>query len=123
MIKEVFNLVGECTECLLLEVEINKHVFLVGSMYRIPNTCIGQFNDDLRMLLNKTKRYSNCIIGSDQNLDLKRYQHDATSKFVDLITEYQFIPTINKPTRVTHTSATLIENLFLKCNFHKSIKV
>ena len=31
------------------------------------------------------------------------------------------LPTINKPTRITHTSATLIDNIYIKCNNYSEL--
>jgi len=44
----------------------------------------------------------------DMNVDLLKYStHDATDSYVDGIFSRGFIARILKPTRVTHTSATL----------------
>ena len=121
--KTIIGYAGQVSECLLAEVEINHKTLLVGSLYQIPNTPLGDFLADVKSLLRKTKRYHNVIIGSDQNLDLlKVSQHDVTSKFCELLTEFELFPTINKPTRVTHQTASLIDNLYLKCNLKEKFE-
>ena len=38
--------------------------------------------------------------------------HNPTSEFLDLMFSISFIPLVNKPTRITSNSATLIDNIF-----------
>ena len=38
--------------------------------------------------------------------------HGPTGDFVDIFTSYSMYPSITKPTRITSTSATLIDNIF-----------
>ena len=62
-----------------------------------------------------SKKSKVCIIGADQNLDLlKSGQHDKTEVFVDTLINSNFEPKIAKPTRVTHDTATLIDNIFIQ---------
>ena len=49
----------------------------------------------------------------DVNINLINIDsHAATQDLVDLLSEYGLMPTISKPTRVTCSSATLIDNIF-----------
>ena len=51
----------------------------------------------------------NAIIGTDQNFDLlKSISHTATTELLNNFMTHSFLPTINKPTRITHHCATLI---------------
>ena len=89
--KVVLQYVGDCTECLLIETVINKKFFSVGCIYRIPNTDLKQFFDDLKGIVNKVKKYSNVIIGADQNLDLlKVNHHGATGNFYDVLLQAEW---------------------------------
>ena len=57
------------------------------------------------------------IIGTDQNFDyLKLGSNKNTDDLLDTFFSVGMLPTINKPTRITHTSATLIDNIYIKCN-------
>ena len=47
--------------------------------------------------------------------------HNSTSEFVDTLYESNFFPLINKPTRVTKVSATLIDNIFTNNIKHNGI--
>ena len=52
----------------------------------------------------------------DFNLDLLHCDHHAyTQEFIDSLFSHMFIPLINKPTRLTSHSATLIDNIFTNC--------
>ena len=49
----------------------------------------------------------------DYNIDLLNSEsHDLTNEFVDLMYCNEFLPLISRPTRITSTSATLIDNIF-----------
>ena len=57
----------------------------------------------------------------DHNLDLlKTSTHPDTQKFLDINFEGDIYPCITRPMRITKTSATLIDNIFIKKELHKS---
>ena len=50
----------------------------------------------------------------DHNLDLlKSHLHNNTQEFINMNYDSNLFPVITKPTRIIHTSATLIDNIFL----------
>ena len=50
----------------------------------------------------------------DHNLDLlKAHKHTSTAKFLENILEYGYLPLITKPSRITKSSATLIDNIII----------
>ena len=54
------------------------------------------------------------IIGMDHNLDLLKLKtHQPTKLFVDKLLDSNMVPSITKPTRITKSSATLIDNIFI----------
>jgi len=64
-------------------------------------------------ILNTRKERPTFITG-DFNLDLlKSDTHVLTGEFLNHLTSHSFLPTIHKPIRITDTSATLIENIFI----------
>ena len=87
---------------------------VIGVIYRPPNTDINQFNQALQNLLENIKRSRKlCYLLGDYNIDLfKSESHAATSDFLNLMYSYSFLPVINRPTRITPFSATLIDNIF-----------
>ena len=56
----------------------------------------------------------NIILGMDHNLDLlKSHIHQSTQSLLDIMSLNNMYPTITRPTRVTHTMATLIDIIFV----------
>ena len=50
----------------------------------------------------------------DHNLDLlKQRTHNPTRLFVEKLLDLNMVPSITKPTRITKSSATLIDNIFI----------
>ena len=57
----------------------------------------------------------------DHNLDfLKASKHTSTEDFVDLKLNIGLFPTVTRPTRVTHTSAALIDNIMVNKDLYDS---
>ena len=66
------------------------------------------------------KKYSVSILTGDFNIDLiKSSSHPASQEFVDSLFSYSLVPVVNKPTRIAHPSATLIDNFFIDSLVHK----
>ena len=78
----------------------------------------------MKKLLDKVKKESkNIIIGVDQNLDLLKIDtHKHTQELLELTLEYDMLPSITKPTRISHTSATLIDNIYISQNLQKNFE-
>ena len=87
----------------------------IGELYRIPNTDLNEFVNDYQQIFNLLSDCKNVVISSDHNLDLiKSSSHKPTAKFVEDLGLQGFVNVITKPTRVTHESETLIDNIFIK---------
>ena len=89
---------------------------LVSSMYRPPNsdaqTFLASYNSLICVM--KKENPKGIIIGLDHNLDfLKADKHQATNEFIQGNLDFGLIPTVTKPTRITNTSATLIDNIIV----------
>ena len=94
----------------------------MGEVYRIPNaniqTSMKHYDNILRKLRDKTR----VIIGGDHNVDLLKLDSlPIASDLFDNLLANSFIPTITKPTRITHSSATLINNIFV--NYDHKINI
>ena len=87
---------------------------------KVSELFIQHINDIMDKL--KTRKQP-CHWMGDYNINLfSAERHIQTSNFVDLMYSNSFFPLINKPTRVTARSATLIDNIFankpnLECSF------
>ena len=92
---------------------------IVSLMYRAPNTSPLVFQccyNSLVCAMKKTKPYA-IIIGLDHNLDfLKSIHHGSTNDFIHSNLDMGLVPTITKPTRITKSSATLIDNIIVSEN-------
>ena len=107
---------NECSfEFCLIEVKLKHENVLLCSGYRAPNTNPNEFLADYEKLLNTVNAGCNkLIIGIDHNLDLLKHRsHAPINKFVELFESFQQIPSITRPTRITKSSATLIDNIFV----------
>ena len=102
-------------ESCFIEIDDHGSKILVGSIYRPPNSNINRFLTRYKEISKILKKFKgHCLIGMDHNLDfLKAGKHDTTQSFVDLNLEVGLFPTITRPTRITHTSATLIDNIMI----------
>ena len=94
----------------------NKTIML-GSLYRPLNTNDSKFVDEYNNLLSKLYKESKSkrlILGMDHNLDfLKHSTHKRTQDFIELNLDNNLIPSITRPTRITKSSATLIDNIMV----------
>ncbi len=110
------------TESLFIEVVNNKtQNIVIGNIYRPPGQNIADFNQYIDTLLNKITKHENKIlyIMGDFNINLLNDDiHSPTSEFIDTLSSYSLYPSITRPTRITSTSATLIDNIFTN-NFAK----
>ena len=103
-------------------IEINKEVVgknknvIIGVVYRPPGTDIKLFNNCIETLLVNIKSENKLVYAmGDWNINLLNIEnHEPSQEFFDIMMSNSLIPTITKPTRVTHRSATLIDNIF--CN-------
>ena len=68
----------------------------------------------------------NAIIATDQNIDLLKIEtNKSSSDLFDILFTNGILPTIIRPTtdtRITHTSATLIDNIYIKHNRLETLK-
>ena len=115
------QLKDEIVESLFVEIKGNHHNMLMGAIYRPPNTPVGSFLDSYSEMCSNLHKHKHVIIGLDHNLDLlKSTRHSQMQQFLEIMLEANLIPTITKPTRVTNTSATLIDNILIKSDLHET---
>ena len=85
---------------------------LIGVLYR-AHTDIDKFVNEVDpMLQTIVKENKDIYIMGDFNIDLLKDDiHRQTHDYLDLIYSNCLMPTILKPTRITKTSATIIDNI------------
>ena len=105
--------IDNCLEIITVELELYKTKKVsIGCLYRAPNTDIENFNLELYKYLKLVANKTFYICG-DYNLDLLKVENNVdTDTFVNNLFSFGFYPIINKPSRITSHSATLIDNIF-----------
>ena len=107
-------------ECSFIETIYNNQKYLIGGIYRVPNTNIERFLAQFNSIIEPLKASHKIILMGDYNIDLQKndkYKHDFE---LCLQTNY-LMPTILSATRVatkvinnqTVTSETLIDNIII----------
>ena len=109
------NLKFRHIEQISIELKLQKKNLLVSSLYRPPNTNVSEFNAEYDTYIRKIQATKlDIVIGLDHNLDLLKVEnHKPTQDFFNSNIDNQLFPTITKPTRITETTATLLDNLIV----------
>jgi hypothetical protein len=112
-------------EILTIEI-INKKSknYLISCCYKPPKGDALFFSEHLMKILQSTnKENKNYLITGDFNLNCFDYEKSNIVKdFYDCIFEKGAIPIITKPTRVTTSASTLIDNVLTNQYFNKTLK-
>ena len=62
------------------------------------------------------------MIGTDQNFDyMKVDTNQNVSDLLNVFFTQGLLPTVKRPTRITHTSSTIIDNIYVKCRGYENI--
>ena len=112
-IKRELTFSEEALETLFIEICYPKvKNILTGVVYKPPQVNHNSFAPLLQRLLFLTNSKDiNCFISGDFNINLLDYMAPNSQAFIDITTSYSFLPLINKPTRITSSSATIIDNI------------
>ena len=102
-------------------IELDKNVFntdsniVIAVIYRMPNFSVDVFNYRISDILNVLQRERKlCYLLGDLNTDfLNAEDHRATGELLDVLYCCNAFPLITKPTRVTGTTATLIDHILI----------
>lgn len=83
-------------------------------IYRPPSGNFNSFHETMSDILTTVheKIYQNIYIFGDFNLDLLKGNNHNVQEFVNIMSSFSLFPFITRPTRVTHTSATLIDHIW-----------
>jgi hypothetical protein len=109
-------------ESIFIETSNTLHNTIVGEIYRVPNSNIALSLERFDTILSMLSSNQNVILGTDQNLNLLRSDtHAPTAELLNTMFAHSLVPTITKPTRITHTSATLIDNIYIKFDSNSKV--
>ena len=99
-----------------VEAEVGDKKVIIGSVYRHPGTNLKNFKNCLDKTLHKIDNVTcNSFVCGDFNVDGMKMNTDSKiSEFYECLMTLNFIPTIILPTRITDTTMTLIDNIFMK---------
>ncbi len=101
-------------ENLWLEVSKNKTKFVIGGVYRHPSSHIAEFSESLEVSLSKiSRRNVPCIVAADMNIDLLKFNSLVVENYIKSLLVNNFLPVLLAPTRVTLSSATIIDHIYL----------
>ena len=76
-------------------------------------------NEITELICKISKEKNELILGMDHNLDLlKSAEHTMTQNFLNSLLDNDMLPTIMRPTRITHNMATLIDNIFVSSKLY-----
>lgn len=101
-------------ESLGVEVSVELQNYLLVCIYRPPSGNFNEFivamNDILSSIFEK--KYQGVYIFGDFNINLLRSDDNNVFDFINMMFSFSLFPLITKPTRVTSTSATLIDHIW-----------
>ena len=110
-----FNFMYDFIETLCVEITVENETYFLCLLYRRPGSDFDQFLVNYYEILRKFGN-KKCLIFGDFNLNLLNYESsNIIETFVNTNFENSFFSLINKPTRVTNQSATVIDHIW--CNF------
>ena len=113
--REDLNIFNDIYESIFIEIIGNSSKnTIVGVIYRPPGSNLKEFYDAFNIILSKIKSENKiCHLMGDWNIDLLNYDsHVMTSNCADMFYSFGSVPLINRPTRITNNSATIIDNIF-----------
>ena len=122
--KENLEINSKTLENIVIEIKCKTNLLLCSD-YRPPNTDLPEFLASYNKMVNnlEASKHSESIIGIDHNLDfIKQHLHSPTKMFIESNIDSNMLPTITRPTRITNTSATLIDNLFISQHLQTNYK-
>ena len=100
-------------ECCSVTFNNGGNVYTILGVYRAPNVSINDFNAQLSLLIeNNNIQRSKCVIAGDMNINLGRDLNSAENEYVCLLNSVYFVPVISLPTRVTNTTASIVDHIW-----------
>ena len=104
-------------ELIFVEITVGAVKMAVGVVYKsplIPYTVFAAIHENLAFV---TAKYEHCVILGDINIDHLKPDSSALKFFNSYVTEpFALTQIVEKPTRITATSSTLIDVILLSSN-------
>ena len=100
-------------ESIFIDFEVDGKKIVFGTIYRSPNCCHDDFLVNLSNVLSEgTKLSPRLIISGDFNYDLLNSENTNVNMFTDTFFEFGLYPLINIPTRITDTTAKVLDHVW-----------
>ena len=117
---EKFTVMSDSFESIFIEIKApNRRSIIVGEIYRPPNSNAVEFVELLHDLFSDNLfDNKSCFIMGDFNLNLLNHNDNTPCQdFFNFMLSKSFIPLTRKPTQISDTSSTLIDNIFVNSSF------
>ena len=123
--REDLNLMLPHIESLFIELNLNGKKYMIGVIYRVPNTNIRDFINSLDSVIEPIRRDYELILVGDYNICLMQ-DNEYSQCFRNSLQTHNLFPSILEPTRVASVNRnginilteTLIDNIFLNTNMN-----
>lgn len=121
-----FTILDTCIETVGIETIISGRKHLFVCVYRPPSGDLKKFLDAMSNLLTTALENNfKCIyIFGDFNINLLKHRGKFVEEFINLMFSFSLFPIITKPTRITDTTASLIDHTWtsqIEDNIHNYI--
>ena len=81
-------------------------------VYRQPGTNIDDFIETIVKVHDNSCNSKMCCLCGDLNIDLLKYENHKGTRYFNALFSLGMFPLIDRPSRITEYSATLIDNIF-----------
>ena len=100
-------------ESIFIDIEVNGKKIIFGNIYRTPDANHDAFIHKLQLALKESTRLNNqVVIMGDMNYDLLNTSNSYVNNFVNNFFEFGMYPLINVPTRITATTASILDHFW-----------
>ena len=121
---EEFDIKDDDFESLWVNISRGKQKFIIGGIYRHPNTALNHFKLQLMKQMEKININCPCILTGDVNIDFNKYDsNNAIKEYVDEVIGTNFVPINYLPTRITTKSATIIDHVYINGIVNDKFKI
>ena len=100
------------------DISLNNNSIYLGNVYHPPKENITQFIDEIdQILLNLNHFKSTILLAGDFNINLLNiHSRQVFRDYFECMISQNMVPSLTFPTRITDSSATLIDNIFTNYN-------
>lgn len=103
--------------------EVDSYLFSVVAVYRLPSTIVLQFIEELDILVSQIDNNRICIFTGDININILDLNDNIANRYLNILAKNGFYSCINKATRVTTTSKTAIDHVFVRKPFRHCLSL